>query len=191
VLEVFEELHSSEEGLGADEVKKRLAQHGPNELPEPPVPGALSVFLSQFLSPLIYILVGAAVIVLALGEIADAVIIFFVLVFNAIVGTIQEGKAQNTLRALRKFVETSAAVVRDGNVNVVPDKEVVPGDVLLLEEGIETISSRHSILSLCWAAIPSNPFAVALYVRILAALSHTEFPTCKEVDFPRELFPLK
>ena len=143
---VFEELHSSEEGLGADEVKKRLAQHGPNELPEPPVPGALSVFLSQFLSPLIYILVGAAVIVLALGEIADAVIIFFVLVFNAIVGTIQEGKAQNTLRALRKFVETSAAVVRDGNVNVVPDKEVVPGDVLLLEEGAK-VSADARIIS--------------------------------------------
>ena len=133
--EILKELDSSESGLSSERVRNLLFKYGPNSLPEPKVPGIFFIFLSQFLSPLIYILMAAAVIVFLMGETADAVIIFLVLAFNAVVGTIQEGKAQHTLLALRKFVETSASVFRDGKIVIVSDKEIVPGDILLLQEG--------------------------------------------------------
>ncbi len=133
--EVFKAFDSTDAGLSAKEAAKRLAEHGPNALPDAPVPGVLSIFFSQFASPLIYILLAAAAIVLLMGETVDAAIIFLVLLFNAVVGTVQEGKAERTLAALRKFVETSASVLRDGRVVVVPDKEIVPGDVIMLQEG--------------------------------------------------------
>src|SRR3989338_2662184 len=123
--EIFEELDSDESGLSFEEASKRLVGYGPNSLPEPKVAGVFSIFLSQFLSPLIYVLMAAAAVVLFMGETADAVIIFLVLIFNAVVGTIQEGKAQHTLLALRKFVETSASVLRDGKIVIVSDKDIV------------------------------------------------------------------
>ena len=114
VPDALDMAHSSETGLSADEVLARLGKYGSNSLPEQKTRGTFSIFLSQFLSPLIFILIAAATIVLLMGEVADGLIIFFVLFFNAVVGTIQEGKAQNTLNALRKFIEGSATVVRDG-----------------------------------------------------------------------------
>ncbi|HQT82737.1 MAG TPA: HAD-IC family P-type ATPase [Candidatus Paceibacterota bacterium] len=80
-------------------------------------------------------LLAAAAAVLLLGEVTDGVIIFAVLLFNAIVGLIQEGRAQNTLRALTAFSETTATVMRDGTEVIIPDREVVPGDIVLLNEG--------------------------------------------------------
>ncbi len=133
--DIFGELNSGESGLSSVEARKRLISNGPNSLPEPKVPGIFSIFLSQFLSPLIYILMAAAAVVFAMGEAVDAAIIFFVLTFNAVVGTIQEGKAQRTLAALRKFAETSATALRDGKTLVLQDKEIVPGDVIIIQEG--------------------------------------------------------
>ncbi len=133
--EVFQILQSNESGLSTAEAKDRFLKYGPNSLPEEKSPGLFSIFVSQFLSPLIYVLIGAAGIVFYMGEVADAVIILLVLFFNAIVGTIQEGRAERTLVALKKFVETSASVFREGEIMVLPDREVVPGDILILQEG--------------------------------------------------------
>lgn len=133
--ELLRELESSEAGLSFESAAARLARYGPNSLPEPKVPGVFSIFLSQFSSPLIYVLIVAAAVVFLMGEVSDAVIIFLVLIFNAIIGAFQEGKAERTLAALRKFVETSAAVMRDGKMVILPDKEVVPGDIVILQEG--------------------------------------------------------
>jgi len=135
IPEILVVLHSREHGLTKEEATERFQKYGLNKLPEGKVDGLLLIFLRQFQSPLIYILFGAAGIVFAMGEIIDALIIFAVLLFNAIVGTIQEGKAQNTLLALKKFAETSATVLRDGKELVVPDIEVMPGDIIVLQEG--------------------------------------------------------
>jgi Ca2+-transporting ATPase len=133
--EIFEKFGSDETGLSSKDARARLEKYGPNSLPEPKAPGIFSIFISQFSSPLIYVLMAAAVVVFLMGEVSDAVIIFLVLVFNAIVGAFQEGKAQRTLAALRKFVETSAAVMRDGKITILADKDIVPGDVIVLQEG--------------------------------------------------------
>ena len=105
-MNIFEELQTNEKGLTSLEVEKRLEKYGRNELPEKKPEGFLSIFINQFKSPLIYILLGAGVIVSLMGEWADAMVILAVLMLNAIIGSFQEGKAQNTIRALKNFVET-------------------------------------------------------------------------------------
>jgi len=135
VLEVFQALHSDEHGLTNKEAVERLEKHGPNKLPEGKGDGLLVIFLRQFQSPLIYILFAASIVVFVMGEITDGSIILAVLLINAIVGTIQEGKAQNTLLALKKFVETKATVLREGKELIIPDSEVLPGDIIILQEG--------------------------------------------------------
>jgi Ca2+-transporting ATPase len=135
IPEILEALLSHEHGLTKEEAAKRLQEYGLNKFPEGKVDGLLLIFLRQFQSPLIYILLAAAAIVLSMGEVVDAVVIMVVLVFNAIVGTIQEGKAQNTLLALKQFAETAATVMRDGKEMVIRDIEVVPGDIIILQEG--------------------------------------------------------
>lgn len=122
-------------GLSGEEAKKRFAIYGPNELPAGKVASIPAIFFCQFKSPLIYILLAASVVVFLIGEITDSLIILFVLAFNAVVGTIQEGKAQNTLLALKRFAETQATVLRDGKEMIVQDAAVVPGDVVILHEG--------------------------------------------------------
>lgn len=132
---VLRALNTTEQGLSVAEAVRRLKEDGPNALPEAKLDGLWLIFLRQFQSPLIYILLAASAIVFLMHEVVDGSIILAVLLFNAVVGTIQEGRAQNTLRALKKFVETTATVVRDGKEAVIPDREVVRGDVLIVQEG--------------------------------------------------------
>ncbi len=133
--ELLGSLHSTELGLSGVEVLVRQKKFGPNQLPEGKVDGLPTIFFRQFQSPLIYILFIAGAVVFLIGELVDASIILGVLIFNSIVGTIQEGKAQNTLLALKNFVETKATVIRDEIEIIIPDTEIVPGDVILLQEG--------------------------------------------------------
>ncbi|MDP3975259.1 MAG: HAD-IC family P-type ATPase [Candidatus Jorgensenbacteria bacterium] len=131
----FARLTSAPGGLSNAEAAKRLAAVGPNALPEPKTRGWFVIFLDQFRSPLIYLLLAAGAILVVLGDATDGAIVGAVLLVNAGIGAIQEGRAQNTLRALQKFVETRATVVRDGHERLVRDTEVVPGDVVVLTEG--------------------------------------------------------
>jgi len=122
-------------GLLEAEAERRLASVGANILPEGRKETLIEIFIRQFRSPLIYILFAASVIVFALEEYTDGFVILFILFFNAVVGMIQEGKAKRTLEALKKFTKTNATVVRDGEEQSIPDEKVVPGDIILLEEG--------------------------------------------------------
>lgn len=144
---VIEELRSNEHGLSTAEAALRLKQYGQNKLPEAKVDGIFVIFLRQFQSPLIYILVAASIVVFVIGEVVDGSIILAVLLFNAIVGTIQEGKAQNTLLALKKFVETKATVLRDDKEIIISDTELVPGDILILQEGEKVSADMRVIVS--------------------------------------------
>lgn len=123
------------EGLTTEEAQKRLAHYGPNVLPEPKLPGPAVIFLRQFLSPLIYILLAAAVVSLFAGEHIDAIFIFAVLLINAAIGTVQEYSAQREAAALKKMVPSSAAVKRDGVLQRIEARDVVPGDLVYLETG--------------------------------------------------------
>ena len=135
INEAFETLGSSPNGLTALEATDRLKQFGSNSLPQPKREPLWAIFLRQFQSPLIYVLLTAAVIVVLLRDVKDSLAIIFILLFNAVIGTFQEGRAQNTLAALRKFIQTNAVVVRDGKEEIIDAENLVSGDVIVLREG--------------------------------------------------------
>ncbi|MFO7732114.1 MAG: calcium-translocating P-type ATPase, SERCA-type [Candidatus Aminicenantes bacterium] len=122
-------------GLSPEEAGSRLATHGPNELLEKKGRGPLAIFLDQFKGLIIWVLVGAALVSGFLKEWVDAVAILAIVVLNAVLGLIQEYKAEKGLAALKKLSAPSAKVVRGGNAAVVPARELVPGDLVELEAG--------------------------------------------------------
>lgn len=132
---VLADLGSNLEGLTGAESKNRLLKYGQNKLPDAKADCLLVTFFRQFQSPLIYILFAAAIITFFLREYTDGGLILFVLFFNAVAGTFQEGKAQNTLLALKNYVTTKATVLRDNKELIVLDNELVPGDIVILQEG--------------------------------------------------------
>jgi Ca2+-transporting ATPase len=135
IPEIYNYFKSDERGLDGERADNLLKEYGPNELPAAIRRSLGLIFLEQFKSPLIYILLAAGFIVALMGELSDALIISFVLIFNSIVGTIQEGRAQNTLDSLNKIVKTRAVVLRNGREEMIDDTLVVPGDIILLKEG--------------------------------------------------------
>jgi len=127
---------SIESGLSEQEVERRLREYGHNTLPEAPPTHWFITFLHQFQSPLIYILVAAAALIGIVGrDPLDAFIISGVLIFNAIIGTIQERRTQHAIESLKRFIKTSSVVLRDGTKLVIDDSDLVVGDVILLQEG--------------------------------------------------------
>jgi calcium-translocating P-type ATPase len=133
--EVASRFSTGTEGLRDADAAARLAKDGPNRLPEQPPTGALVVLLHQFSSPLIYILVIAAVITLVLGEYIDAAVIGTVLALNALIGYTQERRAESSVRALMQLMSPRARVLRDGSEREIESRELVRGDVVLLESG--------------------------------------------------------
>ncbi len=123
------------EGLSGSTVERRIGIHGRNELPHKKSDPWWLVLLHQFTSPLIYVLVAAAVISALLGEWVDAWVIGAAVVVNTAIGFIQEFKANQALEHLRSLVQPEATVVREGRETVVSAKELVPGDVLVLRTG--------------------------------------------------------
>jgi len=146
ISKVLEILKSSEHGLSSIEAKRRLEEGGLNVLPESRPDSAIFIFLRQFQSPLIYILLAAALAVFFIGEKTDGIVIMTVLILNAVVGSIQEGRARNTLLALKQYVETKAVVLRDDKEIIVADSQVVVGDIILLQGG-EKIAADARIIS--------------------------------------------
>ncbi len=125
----------SDGGLAPEVALQRLERFGTNALPEPRRRSAQSIFLGQFKSPLIYLLFVAAAIALVLGHTSDAVVIFGVVFINAVIGALQEGRAERSLEALRRLATQEARVVRGGQEQVVPARDLVPGDILVLAAG--------------------------------------------------------
>ena len=135
VDEVASRLGAPTDGLSSAEAASRLAEHGPNVLEEAPPPSLLATLLGQFRSPLITILLLATAVTLTLGEYLDSIVIAAVLALNATIGTFQERKAEQSVRALQHLVAPKARVLRDGHEREVPSEELVPGDTVLLESG--------------------------------------------------------
>ncbi|MFC1665309.1 cation-translocating P-type ATPase [Pseudomonadota bacterium] len=128
-------LQSSIHGLSRSEVITRLERCGRNSLPRSKPPSIARVFLHQFASPLIYVLVVAALVSLSIQEWSDASFISAVLLVNAIIGTFQEYSAQRAAEALHKMMTTKSKVLREGETYEINAEELVPGDIVLLESG--------------------------------------------------------
>jgi Ca2+-transporting ATPase len=133
--EALQALDSKRAGLTAAEARARLLQYGPNQLKGKKKTPPLLVFLRQFLSPLIYVLLVAAVISIIVQHFIDAWVILGVLLLNAIIGFVQETRAERAMEALIQMAAPKARVRREGNIRMVPAGEIVPGDILLFETG--------------------------------------------------------
>ena len=133
--QALEKLDVSAQGLDDTEVQHRLEQYGSNELPEEEQETWFMLFVRQFNSPLLFILMIAAAFAFVLGEYIDASVIAGVLLLNGMVGAFQEGKAKQSLRALKQYTQTQTVVLRDGVPTEVSSSELVPGDIIELYPG--------------------------------------------------------
>lgn len=128
-------LHTTENGLSSEEAATRLQEFGRNRLPEPPKRNPLIRFILHFNNILIYVLLGSALITALLGHLADTLVILAVVIVNAVIGFLQEGKAEKAMDAIRHMLALKASVVRDGIRRSVEAETVVPGDIVLFEAG--------------------------------------------------------
>ncbi|HEX2533079.1 MAG TPA: cation-translocating P-type ATPase, partial [Chitinophagaceae bacterium] len=134
--QLYTSLNTSAGGLTAAEAARRLEEHGPNQLEEKKKKPAWLIFLGQFKDFMIVILAAAAVISGIVGDVADTVIILVIVLLNAIVGFLQEYRAEKAMDALKKLASPQTRVLRDGHLLVVPSFGLVPGDIVLLEAGV-------------------------------------------------------
>ncbi|MEK7642399.1 MAG: HAD-IC family P-type ATPase, partial [Patescibacteria group bacterium] len=132
---VLEALNSNEKGLTLIEVEKRLKENGLNTISEGKQKSLLRIFFDQFRSPLIYVLLVATLVSMYIGELSDGVIILFVLIFNASIGTFQESKAKSVMKALKHFSKGRAVTVRDGLEEEIDDALLTLGDIVVLRSG--------------------------------------------------------
>jgi magnesium-transporting ATPase (P-type) len=135
VEQVVTELKTRIEGLSNAEVERRRKEFGRNEIPKQKSRTLLGVFIRQFLNPLIYVLLAAAVVSGVTGDINDAIFITVIVLINSILGTYQEWRAENSAKALRDLVRVKCRVRRDNRIFEVDSEDVVPGDVVILESG--------------------------------------------------------
>ncbi len=161
--EVLQRLGVAEHGLSSVEVKKRLEQYGPNHLTEVPRPGFWSLLWGQLNNFVVILLIVASLISILLGETVDAIAIMAIVVLNAILGIVQEQRAEQALAALRKLAAPEAHVLRDGERVSVPSAELVPGDIVYLEAGnfipadvrlLETVNMQVEEASLTGESLP-------------------------------------
>lgn len=129
------DLNATPAGLSQGEVETRLKIHGPNRLPQPPRRSAWVRLLLQFHNILIYVLLASAVITMLLNHWVDTMVILAVVIANAVIGFIQEGKAEKAMDAIRQMLAPHASVLRNGERHTVDGEQLVPGDVVLLEAG--------------------------------------------------------
>jgi len=161
----------AQQGLSDAEAARRLDEHGENALPEAEKRALAQLFLGQFRSPLIYILFVAAALALLLGKHGDAFVILVVVFVNAVIGTIQEGRAERSMAALQRLASLRVRVVRDGAEQIVESRHLVPGDLLLLAAGdavaadarlIETAALEAAEAALTGESLPVSKQADAL-----------------------------
>jgi|WetSurSiteA1Bulk_404760.scaffolds.fasta_scaffold01312_4 magnesium-transporting ATPase (P-type) len=128
-------LHATSNGLSTTEVNKRQKESGQNILRGQGGDSALKIFIRQFLNPILFILIGATILSFALGKVVDGIVVFSVILINAVIGFIQEFQAGKAIQGLTKFLPEYARVMRDGEQRNIPASELVPGDYVLLQAG--------------------------------------------------------
>ena len=163
--EVAAALGTDGHGLAEAEAARRLAETGPNRLPAPRPPSALRRFLAQFGNLLILVLLGAAAVTLVLGHVVDAAVILGVVMANALIGFIQEGRAEQAIAAIRTMLAAQASVIREGRRRTLDAEQLVPGDLVMIEAGdripadLRLVESRN--LQVAEAALTGESLPVA------------------------------
>ena len=133
--EALSRLSSGISGITSNEAKARFEKHGPNELAVQEGTSPITIFLSQFKDLMVIILIIATIISAALGEYVDSIVILIIVILNSIFGFFQEYKAEKALSALKAMAAPQAMVIREGKELVIPARELVPGDIVILRTG--------------------------------------------------------
>jgi len=161
-----------ENGLTVEEAKERLKKYGYNELATKEGPTIWEMFLEQFKDFLVLILIAASIVSIIVGEVTDSIVILIIVVLNAILGVVQESKAGKALEALKKMAAPQASVIRDGKRQEIPARELVPGDVVILETGdyvpadvrlFESVNLKIEEASLTGESVPVEKDASVVY----------------------------
>ncbi|WP_245237236.1 cation-translocating P-type ATPase, partial [Paenibacillus ihuae] len=169
--EVLSRLESAKNGLTSAEAAQRLERYGKNMLQETKTKSLLAKFIEQFKNVMIFILLAAAILSGILGEWTDTIIILLVVILNAVLGVIQENKAEQALEALKSMSSPMARIRRDGQVMEIKSEELVPGDIVLLEAGnvvpadlrvLESASLQTEEAALTGESLPSDKHAAVL-----------------------------
>ena len=147
VPDVLADVDSAEEGLSSAAAAERLDRHGPNSLPAPARRSAWLRFLLHFHNVLIYVLLAAALVTALLGHWVDTAVIVAVVLVNATIGFVQEGKAEKAMGAIRQMLAPRASLLRDGERRELPSEQLVPGDVVLLEAGDKVPADLRVLVS--------------------------------------------
>jgi Ca2+-transporting ATPase len=159
-------------GLSSEEAQARLEKYGENKLKSKPKKSLIALFFSQLKDMLIYVLLGAAVITIFIGEYVDAIIILLVVVLNAVIGVVQEYKAGKAIEALAKMTTPKALVKRDEEIKEINSEEIVPGDIVILDAGrfvpadlrlLESANLQIEESALTGESLPSDKDARAVY----------------------------
>jgi len=158
-------------GLSQGEVATRIQTYGYNRIPEPRGKSVLQIFLHQFFSPLIYVLIAAGAISCVAGEWQDGTFIFFIIVLNAILGTYQEWRAEESAAALRSMIRMTARVIREAQIHLIESWQLVPGDLVLLEPGMKVPADLRLLeahgLSVDEALLTGESMAVEKHAGVL------------------------
>ena len=150
-------------GLSKNLAQKRLEEHGPNELVGKEGTSLWEMLLDQFKDFLVIILIVASLVSIAVGEVADSIVIIIIVILNAVLGVTQERRASKALEALKQMASPKAKVIRDGHISEVPSRELVPGDLVILETGdyipadvrlVESINLKIEEASLTGESVP-------------------------------------
>ena len=195
--EIFEILKTDEKGLSGREVEKRLSQYGNNQLEAITKTPKWLKFLLQFKDVLVIILIVAGIMSFAIGNFSDGTIMFIIVLINAIIGYIQEYKAERIMDSLQKLVQSPAKVYRDNKLIEFPQVKLVPGDIVYLDEGdkvpadIRIMESLLRVLGLSFKDLKwVNAFFSGLYTSIPAPLVPTQTFPCLSTSKVNMIFPL-
>ncbi|HNR43926.1 MAG TPA: HAD-IC family P-type ATPase, partial [Methanofastidiosum sp.] len=132
---ILKKLNATKDGLSAAEAEKRISKYGYNELPTVKKESNFKKFINQFKSSLIVVLLIAGFLSVAIGNLKDSIVIFLVVIVNGVMGFLQEYKADKAIEVLKAMVQSKVVVIRDGVKKEIPSRELVPGDIITIEDG--------------------------------------------------------
>ncbi len=171
--EVLRELNvNSKTGLSTEEANSRIQKYGENKLKGKPKKSLISLFFAQLKDMLIYVLLGATVITIIIGEYVDAIIILAVIILNAVIGVVQEFKAEKAIEALQQMTTPKTLVRRDGEVKEINSEELVPGDIIIIDAGryipadirlIESVNLQIEESALTGESVPTDKDATHVH----------------------------
>ncbi|NNC94034.1 MAG: cation-transporting P-type ATPase [Chitinophagales bacterium] len=171
--EVISRLESSTGGLSSEQVSKRLAKYGPNKIPEPQQTGIFTILLSQFNSPIVYLLILASGASILFRDYTEAIAIFLVIIVNAVIGFIMEFQARKSMAALKELDKSFTKVYRNGSLVEVSSETLVPGDMIYLEAG-DIIPADARLIQVNNIEVDESP------------LTGESFPVSKSTDVLQE-----